>query len=56
MGDKLYLLRMNTPNVKMQLIAAASAEIHRGHLVFLNSERRMLFALSLESIESWQEL
>jgi hypothetical protein len=55
MKDKRYVVQLRVPLGGVCVVTAASAEVVGEHLVFLNSEGKLVFLFLLEIIESWLE-
>jgi hypothetical protein len=55
MADKTYLVRLKPPQRDVYCVIAVSVEIHGEHLVFLNSNGKLLVLILLEIVESWTE-
>jgi hypothetical protein len=55
MTDKRYVVQLRVPLRGVYVLTAANAEVDGEHLVFLNSEGKLLFLFLLEIVESWSE-
>ena len=55
MADKKYLVRLKPPQRDVYCVIADHVETHGEHLVFLNSESKLLVLILLEIVESWTE-
>jgi hypothetical protein len=55
MTDKSYLVRLKAPQRDVYCVIADRVETHGEHLVFLNSEGKLLVMILLEIVESWTE-
>jgi hypothetical protein len=55
MSDKAYLLRFKHPELRIQPVIAASAEIHGEHIALLNSTGKLAALFLTEVVESWSE-
>jgi hypothetical protein len=55
MNDKAYLIRFKHPELSIQCVIAASAEIHGEHIALLNSEGKLAALFLTEVVESWSE-
>jgi hypothetical protein len=55
MADKTYLVRLKPPQRDVYCVIAECVEIHGEHLVFLNSQGKLLVLILLEIVESWTE-
>ena len=55
MKDKRYVVQLRVPLGDVYVLTAASAEVVGEHLVFLNSEGKLLFLFLFEIIESRPE-
>jgi hypothetical protein len=55
MSDKAYLIRFKHPELGIQSVIAASAEIHGEHIVLLNSKGKPAALFLTEVVESWSE-
>jgi hypothetical protein len=52
---KGYLIRFRRPDLTVQLVVAANAEIHGEHLLFLHSDGSLAALFLLEIVETWSE-
>jgi hypothetical protein len=55
MSDKAYLLRFKHPELSIEPVIAASAEIHGEHIALLNSKGKLAALFLTEVVESWSE-
>jgi hypothetical protein len=55
MRDKAYLVRFKHPELSIQSVIAASAEIHGEHIALLNSKGKLAALFLTEVVESWSE-
>jgi hypothetical protein len=55
MSDKAYQLRFKHPELSIQPVIAASAEIHGEHIALLNSKGKLAALFLTEVVESWSE-
>jgi hypothetical protein len=55
MPGKGWLIRFRQSDLTTQLVAAARAEIHNEHLLFLRSDGGLAALFLLEIVESWSE-
>lgn len=55
MADKKYFVRLKPPRLDVYRVIADRVETHGEHLVFLNSEGKLLVLILLEIVESWTE-
>jgi len=55
LADKTYLVRLKPPQRDVYWVIADRVETHGEHLVFLNSEGKLLVLILLEIVESWTE-
>ena len=53
---KAYIVQFTRPEIKLQPVIAARAEIHGDHLVFLDSDGRLVALFFLEIVQSWNEV
>ncbi len=56
MTEKTYVVRFKDPQLGIQPVIAASAEIHGEHIALLNSKGKLAALFLTEVIESWSEL
>jgi hypothetical protein len=52
MRDKEYVIRFKHPQLSIQPVAAASAEIHGEHIALLNSTGKLAALFLTEAVES----
>jgi hypothetical protein len=55
MTDKAYLIRFRHPELSIQSVIAASAEIHGEHIALLDSKGKLAALFLTEVVESWSE-
>ena len=55
MRDKAYLLRFKHPELSIQPVIAARAEIHGEHIALLTSKGKLAALFLTEVVESWSE-
>ena len=55
MAEKKYLVRLKPPQRDVYCVIADRVETHGEHLVFLNSNGKLLVLILLEIVESWTE-
>jgi hypothetical protein len=56
MPDKTFLVRMKAPNHAVQHVIASTVEIHDEHLIFCNSEGKLVALFLLAIVDSWNEI
>jgi hypothetical protein len=54
-SDKAYVIRFKHPQLSIQPVAAASAEIHGEHIALLNSKGKLAALFLTEAVESCSE-
>jgi hypothetical protein len=55
-SEKTYIVMFKRPEINIQPVIAARAEIHGDHLVFLDSDGRLAALFLLEMVQSWDEV
>ncbi len=55
MSDKAYLVRFKHPELSIQSVIAARAEIHGEHIALLDSKGKLAALFLTEVVESWSE-
>ena len=56
MSDKAYVIRFKHPQLSIQPVVAASAEIHGEPMALLISKGKLAALFLTEVVESWSEL
>ena len=51
--EETYMVRFKPPELGVQFMAAASAEIQGDHIALLNSNGQLVALLLLDIVESW---
>jgi hypothetical protein len=51
-----YRVRFKAPDLRADLVVAASVQIQGEHLVFLDSDGKLVALFLLELVESWSEI
>ena len=56
MDDTTFQIRFRSPELTLQHVIAARAEIRGGHLVLFNAQGTLAALFSLDIVESWNEV
>ena len=56
MVNKTYLVRLKPPSFALQRVAASRCEIHGEHLVFVDSEGKLVALFLMDLVQSWKVL
>lgn len=56
MTEKTFIVQFKRPLQTIQHVVAATAEIHGEHLVFLDSQGKLVALCLLETVQSWNEI
>jgi hypothetical protein len=54
--DRTYIVMFKRPEINIRPVIAARAEIHGDHLVFVDSDGRLVALFLLELVQSWNEV
>jgi hypothetical protein len=54
--ERTYIVKFTRPEINIQPVIAARAEIHGDHLVFLDSDGRLAALFPQEMVQSWNEV
>jgi hypothetical protein len=56
MADRTYIVALKSPDLPLQHVVAATAEVHGEHLVFLTAEGKLAALFLLDIVQSWNVL
>ena len=56
MTDRTFIVKFKPPELTIEPVVAATAEIYDDHLVLLNSKGELAALFLMDVVESWNEI